>query len=306
MLSWFLIIFFFSCQDENNTVAPYANTRLMSDIQVEGGTFHPNVTWAGGYVSTLGINIGSVAALDTTLIWIIHIPEDDLRFPVKYGDLPDGAEDLTSHYGGTTLDSLIEDSSYTFWVMKEEAWLKVANENGKILLQDTSSTSSSVTIINDSIFVGSGAHAQLFTYQDVYINLNNIKPVGRLANIFIEQPRTSNNPIISWEIKQSEVIDTLVAAVGIIRGQTYNAERKLWEVYADTTSEISEYGKINIIETPFICGQSFDGTRVFVKYPDGGLKRNEDYYIWIANKDWDGVGRRRSTNYYAFITFHTW
>ncbi len=57
---------------------------------------------------------------------------------------------------------------------------------------------------------------------------------------------------------------------------------------------------------PVVAGQVFDGTHIFVKYPVNGLQRGRDYYIWIANKDWDGESRLRVTNFYAYVTFHTY
>jgi hypothetical protein len=53
-------------------------------------------------------------------------------------------------------------------------------------------------------------------------------------------------------------------------------------------------------------GQEFPETFVFTEYPAGGLKRNTDYYVWIANKNWDGENRQRFTLYYAYATFSTY
>jgi hypothetical protein len=35
-------------------------------------------------------------------------------------------------------------------------------------------------------------------------------------------------------------------------------------------------------------------------------EKGKQYYLWIANKDWDGVNRTRSTSNYAFATFLVW
>ena len=68
----------------------------------------------------------------------------------------------------------------------------------------------------------------------------------------------------------------------------------------------STYGKTDVIRSPLVTGQQFPGMRVFTVYPALGLRRNQDYYLWIANKTWDGIGRLRSTPGYGFVTFKTW
>jgi hypothetical protein len=63
--------------------------------------------------------------------------------------------------------------------------------------------------------------------------------------------------------------------------------------------------KHNVISPPLLSGQQLNNTKEFVEYPVEGLQRNKTYYVWIANKDWNGVGRLRATPYYAYATFKT-
>jgi len=296
-----------SCNENNDGLAPYEGDRPMSDLTVEQGSFSPKTTWIGGYVSVFAINSGSVAALDSSLIWIISAPENGIKYPVQFNELPDGATDLTSTYGGTRVESLLEDNDYTFWVMKEEAWNQVSGEYGKQIFYNNEIEGSSIEISGDSIFAGPEVHTQIYNPLDVYINLENIRSVGKLATIFVEQPLTSNNPKFSWQIKQSGVTDSLISALGIVEGQSYNPNKLIWDVYSvDSTSGSTEYGTLNIVEAPVISGVEIDGTFPFVEYPLGGLERDKDYYLWLANNEWDGVGRTRVTNFYAYVTFHTW
>jgi hypothetical protein len=302
-----LIVIVFSCEEKNDGLAPYEGGRLMSDLTIEQGSFSPKTTWIGGYVSVFAVNRGSVAALDSSLIWIISAPANGLKYPVQFNQVPDGATDLTSSYGGTKVENLIEDNDYTFWVMKENAWSQISEEYGKKIFYSDDLEGTSVIISEDSIFAGPEIHTQIFNPLDVYINLDNVRSVGKLATIFVEQPTTSNNPKFSWQIKQADVTDSLIAAVGIVEGQSYNPNKQVWDVYSiDSTGGSPEYGTLNIIESPVISGEELDGTFAFVEYPLEGLERDKDYYLWIANKDWDGAGRTRVTNYYAYVTFHTW
>jgi hypothetical protein len=74
------------------------------------------------------------------------------------------------------------------------------------------------------------------------------------------------------------------------------------EVQPDTTI----YWKNNVIRSPIQMGDHVPGTATFAEYPAGGLQRGKQYYIWIANKDWDQQTRLRSTPNYAFATFQVY
>jgi hypothetical protein len=302
-----MLILFFSCEESNDGLAPYEGTRPVSDLLIEQGSFSPKTTWVGGYVSVFAVNEGSVAALDSSLIWIISAPANGIKYPVQFNLVPEGATDLTSSYGGSKVDNLVEDKEYTFWVMKEDAWIQISEEQGKKIFLNDDLEGSPVIISEDSIFASPQVHTQIFNPLDVYINIDNVRSVGKLATIYVEQPLTSNNPKFSWEIKQSGVTDSLIAAVGIVEGQSYNPNKMVWDVYSiDSTSGSPQYGTLNLIESPLISGQIIEGTFAFVAYPSDGFERDKDYYIWIANNEWDGVGRTRVADFYAYVTFHTW
>jgi hypothetical protein len=130
---------------------------------------------------------------------------------------------------------------------------------------------------------------------------------GRLAFINVQRSSTSNHPIITWIIRQDGVTDTLIAAMGVVNAGQYQAAGNLWEVWSvDSSGTQPVYGKKNVIYGPVVAGQAFPETRVFVEYPAEGLQRNKTYYVWIANKDWNGQRRDNATNYYAHATFQTW
>jgi hypothetical protein len=82
---------------------------------------------------------------------------------------------------------------------------------------------------------------------------------------------------------------------------------RVWEVIsANVLPDSTIYWKNDVITSPFRLGQSFPGTTVFVVYPAAGLKRNQQYYLWFANKYWDQTTRLRSTPNYGFATFTVW
>lgn len=295
----------YSCEDADNTLAPYVGSPKMSSIIIENKSFTPKVTWVGGYVTAFGINRGDVAALDNSLIWLIYKPGNGITYPVKYGELQQGVQDLTSQYGGSFIPELIEDSTYTFWVMKEDVWSIVSSNPGKSFILD-SSLIESYQVSDDTIKLSTSIHTQRTQELDNYINIFEISTFGQLGTINIQQTNEDDHVKLSWTISQAGVTDTLIAAIGIADGNQYTAASSIWEAY----SEIDDggtliYGKHNVISPPLLSGQQLNNTKEFVEYPVEGLQRNKTYYVWIANKDWNGVGRLRATPYYAYATFKT-
>lgn len=299
------LLFLSSCNEADDGLASYTGSTRMSDITVQDSTYKPKITWLGGYVSVLGVNYGSRAALDNSLVFLIYKAGNDIRYPVTFGEVPPGAQDLTSHYGGLKVDSLTEDSTYTFWMIKETEWNLISSMTGKILAYDSSLTSS-IQINGDTIKLSDAAYTQQVRPLDVFIDISGVNSVGRLGTITIEETNITNNPIIRWTITQSGVTDTAIAAMGIVEGGQFNPDAEVWSIYSlsDSAGQI-QFGKVNIINPPVITGQSIQGTQAFVGYPEGGLKKNTTYYVWIANRLWDGEGRLRVTNYYAYATFNT-
>lgn len=291
---------------KDNSLAPYAGIDQLSKITVEDSSFTPRISWVGGYVSVLGVNAGSHAALDSNLIWLIHSSGNNIRYQVKFGVTPSGAEDLTDQYGGTSTDSLIEDSTYTFWVMKASDWNQISSMQNKIIILDSLLTTSFV-ITGDTLKFSPEGHTQKTQYLDNYVNFSDYAMYGRLGPIYVEQPKTSNTPRISWQVTETGVEDSLISAMGIVEGVDYDPSNVVWEVYSVSDSAgITFYGKKNVIPSPVIAGQEFPGTFLFTAFPETGLKRNTSYYVWIANQYWNGEGRTRVVNYYAYATFNTY
>ena len=292
-----------SCSDDN-TIARYEGERELSDIVVENGSFVPKITWVGGYVAALGVNHGTVARLDSTLIWLVASDDDDIQFPVQFGDTPAGAQDLAQQYGGQSADRLEEDNAYTFWLLKKEAWSQVAPNAGKTLKEDPTLTSALVVVQSDTVFLNARIHAQLSQLLNVFINIADVRVFGRLGAIAVAEPQTSPEVVVSWQITQADVVDSQISAIGVTEGQQFDPNSPVWEAWSEeTVGGVPAYGKKNVIASPLAIGQTIPETRVFTEF--GGLERGKNYYIWIGNQDWDGVSRLRSTSFYAFATFRT-
>jgi len=296
-----------ACDESDKPLAPYVGSPELSGIEIEQGNFSPKITWLGGYVSALGVNIGETAILDSSLIMLVRTNGNNLRYPVKFGQVPEGAEDLTAQYDGIRTEKLIEDNTYTFWVLKADVWENVVQNAGKPIGIDQDLAASTVEVRKDTVFTSSFNHTQKTVPLDVYVNIENVRSLGKLATIMLIETDTSNNPIITWEMAQAGVTDTLIAAIGLVKAQVYSPAAVVWEAWVeDTSSGQPVYGRMNTIASPIIVGQHISGTRIFYEYPESGLERNEFYYLWIANKDWDGISHRRSADYYCYITFSTY
>jgi hypothetical protein len=300
----FTLLIMVSCT-EDNTLVPYVGSPGMSKITIETGTTTPGINWVGGYVTVLGINKGNYPALDSSLIWLIYLSGDQIKYPVKFGQLPSGAHDLTMNYGGIFQSELIEDSSYSFWVMKEADWNQISSQQNKVLSLDTAITS--IVIDGDTINLPAKNYAQLTSPLDNYINIKNVVRRGWLADIYIEQPSTDNNPKVWWDIIQAGVTDTLISVIGICVGSSFDPGSIVWEVYSvHDSGGVTYYGKKNVIPGPLKMGDHFPETFVFTEYPEGGLLRDQSYFLYIANKDWDGEKHDRTARYFCLMTFETY
>ena len=295
-------IIFYSCNKEDNSLAPYAGTPALSNLVVEEGSFNPKVTWVGGEVSVLGVNKGSKAALDSSLVWLIHSSSNNILYPVKFGKIPSGAQDITSQFGGVLKDSLDEDEEYTFWVMKAEVWNQAAANPNKEILSD-SVAGSAVVVSGDTIMITPFSFTRASKKLNVYINILSPRSLGPLADLTVETT-TLNIPRIRWKIKAAGVTDTLIAAIGLAKGSIYDFSGAVWEVYSvRDSSGTSIYARDNVISGPVLVGESFPNTKTFVEFKMENFERNNDYNIWIADKTWDKVNRQRFTRGYAYITF---
>ncbi len=292
------------CQPEESALLPY-EPRSMSSITVEQNTFVPKVTWLGGYASVFAVNQDTVAKLDSTLVWLVRVPGNNLRFPLTFGQLPQGAQDLTTSYGGKPLSKLTEDKSYTFWVLKDEVWTQVAQTPGHVIVPNAAQGAPPVQSRNDTVFVSAFSHTQLTSRLDVYVNIKELKLFGRLADISVQMTDTCNRPWVSWRIRQSGVTDTLLSAIGVVMGGQYDVDLVVWEMVSQVGSgPDTVYFKHNVIRGPMQMGGLSPNTYVSVPFIE--LIRGQDYYIWMANKDWNGESRTRSTNFYCFATFKVW
>lgn len=303
------VLLILGCKEDENPIASYLGETYLKNILIEQNSFTPKITWIGGYISTLGVNTGKNATIDTSLIWLAHSEGNNLTYPTTYGILKTSQENLSEFFGGSFESQLSEDETYTFWIAKENIWSVLSNNTGKIIKIDSALSGIENELDSDTLFVAQNNFSKLTYSLDVFMNVDesSIQNRGRLGTIFIEQTDTSNNLNITWEFTDTEITDLSISAIGICEGQQFDLNSQLWDMYSlDQIDGENVYGSKNIITQPISLGEKIDGTRVFYEFSEKGLERNKNYYLWIATNEWDGESRGRTANGYATITFTTW
>lgn len=298
-----------SCKDDESPVAPYTNETELENILIEQNSYTPKVTWLGGYVNVFAVNEGTNAMLDNSLVWLVSTQGDNITYPALYGTIKENEQNITESYGGSILPELLEDNIYTFWIAKENIWNILTNNTQKIILIDSTLSDLGSAIIDDTLFVSQTSYSSLTYSLDVFINVDesSIQNRGRLGTVYIEQANTSNNLNITWDFQDSEAADLRISAMGICEGQQFDINNQTWDLYSvEEVNGENIYGSKNIISQPIKLGEEVEGTRVFYEFPENGLERNKNYYLWIATSDWDGENRGRTADGYATITFKTW
>lgn len=304
----FISLFVSSCDNQDTALAPYNGSPQMSNVVIEEGSFRPKITWVGGYASVIGVNKGNKAILDSTLIYLVKVVGNNLKYPVRFGDIPIGGVSLLNEFNGNEVDSLSEDRMYTYWVMKEDMWNKISQKkNTQFLPNNNLASGEFLSTADSSIELSSYSFTVKSQFIDVFVNIKDLKFFGRLGNISVLQPIDARPPLVNWIIRQTGLTDTAISAIGLVEGQQFDEKFVIWDLWSVQNTDAGKiYGKKNVITAPLRLGDSFTETISFKDYPAEGILRNKDYYIWFANENWDGKTRSRVTNYYAYATFRTW
>lgn len=108
------------CGEDSSMLAPYQGARPLTWLTVTQ-SYQPGLQWVGGRAATVGINRGTKAALDSTLVWLMVAPDNTIGSNISLGE---AEADLAAlqQYGGVPTDSLADDTPYTFWVAERSAF----------------------------------------------------------------------------------------------------------------------------------------------------------------------------------------
>ncbi|NIV11379.1 MAG: hypothetical protein GWN62_08885, partial [Aliifodinibius sp.] len=103
----------------------------MLDILHVTQSYTPDIQWLGGRVAAIGVNRGTNAAMDSSLLWLMTSDDNNINSYVTVG--METNVNRIMEVGGIPEDSLDDEQIYTFWVAEKsiyDANLDTLQRNG--------------------------------------------------------------------------------------------------------------------------------------------------------------------------------
>lgn len=240
------------CDVESNPLAPYEGHRPLIMQQVTQ-SFTPDVQWVGGRVAAVGVNRGEVAALDSSLVWLMTSDDDDIGSHVTVGDEADAQKVL--QFGGVPRDSLADGETYTVWLATKEALDAELNASSR-----NPYTFADTTITTRLILTGRQRGGAPVTMQ-----------------ISRDQRLTGTQFVVSWT-----PADYAFRRVAIRKGAALPAFTGLvWHVVLPDEASDS-------ITSPVVIGMTPEGAEDVQAWPEGGFEA-DNYTLWMVDSSWNGA-----------------
>lgn len=257
------------CTDASNPLAPYEGHRplLLQRVTISAT---PDIQWVGGRVAAVGVNRGTAAALDTTLVWLMTADGNTIRSAVTVGS--GGDADRVLSVGGTPADSLADDTEYTFWIAEQsvlDAGLP-ATQIDSFIFADTTFT------LTYMLRGRSGGDDDFL--DDIRIVRN--------------QRLTSDAYFVAWTPQ-----DVGVRRLAIRQGSSGGFTDLVWDILAEDDD-------VDGIRAPVTIGAPPSGVQVAVSWPDEGFTPTT-YTLWMTSENWAGSFSPRATGYAFFQIFST-
>ncbi|OGB67150.1 MAG: hypothetical protein A2Y94_11780 [Caldithrix sp. RBG_13_44_9] len=247
---------FIRCTEESSTtLAPYEGQRNLEMLKVTLN-YTPDIQWLGGRVAAVGVNKGKRAALDTSLVWLTTAQDNSISSYVTVGENTDVDKILSC--GGTPVDSLQDETEYTFWVAEKAALDALFD-----------STAMSPEFFSDSTFI------LRFLLKGQFGGAKD--PQGDLIvqlKVFREETLMEDKYIIDW------TPNTIPFRRIAIREGSFGAFTELiWHI-------VTPDGVPDNIYPPVVIGSTIPGTDLAIPWPETGFESNTVYFVWMANSDW--------------------
>lgn len=264
-----------SCDEQTSTgPAPYEGARPLLFERVTQN-FTPDIQWLGGRVMAVGANAGSRAALDSTLVWLTTATDNSISSYVTVGTNTDTSTILA--FGGTPVDSLTSDSTYTFWLAEKSAF------DARLDSADT---------VNVTVFTFSDTTMamKLLVKGQVGGEGGSSNPIARIS-IRREETALTDRYIVTWTPDTARF-----RRVALREGPTGGFTDLLWHVVTPDSVEDN-------ILPPIVIGESLPGTDEAVAWQADqfpGFNRGTVYILWMANRNWTGSFSPTATGYAWF------
>lgn len=262
-----LSIIIAGCTSERNPLAPYSAHRPLTLLAVTQ-SFTPDVQWVGGRVAAVGVNRGPVAALDSTLVWMMTSDGDNIESHVTIGTGTD--VDAVHGYNGTAVDRLDDDTQYTFWLATDEAYAAglAASARNAFSFVDTTMT---MNLVLAGLSRG-GANVDMRVVRD-----------ERLLG---------TQYVVEWT-----PADHAFRRVAIRRGAALPGFTDLvWHI-------VIPEGEPDAITSPLIIGDHPEGTVMAQAWTEGF--QPAVHTLWMVDSTWDNTFGARAPGMAAFVMFAT-
>ncbi len=254
------------CSEEANPLAPYEGGRALELLRVTQ-SFTPEMQWVGGRVAAVGINRGTDAALDSSLVWLRTAPGDDISSFITVGQHTD--YDLVRAFGGTPVDSLSDGEEYTFWIAEQQAF-----EVGLDSTLRPPGTFADTTVAMDLVLRGrSGGDPAL----------------GVTYRVVREERLTESQFVVTWTPAVP------LRRLAIRQGPTGGFTDLVWHVLVPEDEE-------GAILPPVVIGEAPAGTVEAVPFPSEGFASSV-HTLWGVTEDWEGGFGNFATGYTFFQIF---
>ncbi len=266
--------FSLSCNNQSNTLAPYVGARGLRMVTVTQN-FTPDIQWLGGRVAAVGVNRGTRASMDSTLVWLMDAPTDSITYKsssyVTYGSVTDKSK--IQSLGGTYQDSLNNEATYTFWIATTDAF----NAN----LDSSSRTEFS--------FADTTLSMQLYLRGTAGGETDSQGNLATTLAILHEQTLLSDKYVIEWTPATHAY-----RRIGINAASFGSFTNLVWHVV--TPDSVPD----NIV-SPVVIGVPPPGTQEAV--PWSGFQKGQVYMVWMVDSTWNGSFAPSSQGYAWYRIF---
>lgn len=277
-ISYFLALsLIFLCagcsEKSNNAVAPYTENRAFEILRITK-SMNPEIQWLGGRVAAVGVNQGSKAALDSTLIYLRTADDNTIGSYATYPYDPD--LDKILQYGGTFKDSLSDETEYTFWLAEKTVFYAGLDSS---LLNDFNFKDTTFVM---SIFLKGKAGGE----KDAQGNLLVAITITR------DEKMLSDNYYIDWVPR-----DIPFRQLAIRKNSLGGYTDLVWHIVTPDSLEDNIY-------PPVTMGIAPEGTEEAVPWPEEKFEDGKVHVLWMSNSNWTVGNFSPSATGYAWYRIY--
>ena len=246
-------------------LAPYEGQRPLQVLRVTQ-SFTPEIQWVGGRVAAVGVNRGTRAALDSTLVWLQTAPNDSISSFATVGLASDSA--AVARAGGTFQRRLADGQVYTVWLAERAAF-----DAGL-----------------DSARIAPGSFADTTLTTQLLLRGRSGGGAGVAFQVERDERLTSDRFVVSWS-----PASVVFRQVAIRKASTGGFMDLVWQVLDPDGTPAS-------VTSPVTIGVPPAGTTEAVAFPESGFEPSV-YTLWANTDAWTGSFSPSAPGYAFFQMF---